>query len=95
MKTSLRFAIVAAGSLAIAACGGQGDDAAADAVEDAYENEADSLEAQADAAMNEAAEEALEAQADALEEAGEKKADEIDAADIHADGGETEDVVGL
>lgn len=80
----LPFAIVGAAALALAACGGQGDDALADNVEDNYEAAADNLEAAADNASTEAEADALENQADALEEEGEKKADAIDDADVKA-----------
>ena len=44
----LSFAIVGAAALALAACGGQGDDALGDNVADNYEAAADNLEAMAD-----------------------------------------------
>ncbi len=79
----LSFAIVGAAALALAACGGKGDDALADNVEDNYEAAADNLEAAADNATGaEAA--ALENQADALEVEGDAKADAIDSADVNA-----------
>ena len=79
----LSFAIVGAAALALAACGGKGDDALADNVEDNYEAAADNLEAAADNTSGaEAA--ALENQADALEVEGDAKADAIDSADVNA-----------
>ncbi|MEO6114149.1 MAG: hypothetical protein ABIP07_06870 [Sphingomicrobium sp.] len=79
----LSFAIVGAAALALAACGGKGDDALADNVEDNYEAAADNLEAAADNATGaEAA--ALENQADALEVEGDAKADAIDSSDVNA-----------
>lgn len=69
---------------ALAACGGQGDDAAGDNVADAYEAEADNLEAMADNATTEAQEENLEQQADAVEDTGEAKEEAIDDADVNA-----------
>lgn len=79
----LSFAIVGAAALALAACGGKGDDALADNVEDNYEAASDNLEAMADNATGaEAA--ALENQADALEVEGDAKADAIDSADVNA-----------
>jgi hypothetical protein len=79
----LSFALVGAATLALAACGGQGDDAAGDNVADNYEAAADNLEAAADNATGaEAAN--LEAQADALEETGEAKEEAIDEADVNA-----------
>ena len=79
----LSFAIVGAAALALAACGGKGDDALADNVEDNYDAAADNLEAAADNATGaEAA--ALENQADALEVEGDAKADAIDSSDVNA-----------
>lgn len=72
---------VGAGLLALAACGGQGDDALADNVEDAAERNADILEEMADNTTNEVLAENLEAQADAIEENGDAAADAIDDAD--------------
>lgn len=80
----LPFAIVGAAALALAACGGQGDDTLADNVEDNYEAAADNLEEMADNASTEAEEDALENQADALEAEGEKKEEAIDEADVKA-----------
>lgn len=74
-------AVAGAGLLALAACGGNADDKAADNVEAAAENQADALEAAADAAPNETMEDSLEQQADNVEDAGEAKADAIDDAD--------------
>ena len=79
----LSFAVVGAAALALAACGGRGDDAAGDNVADNYEAAADNLEEAADNASGaEAAN--LEAQADALEDAGEAKEEAIDEADTNA-----------
>ena len=80
----LSFAIVGAAALALAACGGKGDDALADNVEDNYEAAADNLEAMADNTANGAEAAALENQADALEAEGDAKADAIDKADVNA-----------
>ena len=80
----LSFAIVGAAALALAACGGKGDDALADNVEDNYEAAADNLEAMADNTANGAEAAALENQADALEAEGDDKADAIDKADVNA-----------
>lgn len=77
-------ALLVAGFLALAACGGKGDDSLGDNVADAYENAADNAEAQADATGNEAQAEALENKADALEETGEAKEEAIDDADVNA-----------
>jgi hypothetical protein len=79
----ISFAVVGAAALALAACGGQGDDAAGENVQENYEAAAENLEAQADNATGaEAA--ALENQADALEEQGEKAEEAIDEADVNA-----------
>src|SRR3546814_11447509 len=75
-------ALLGSGLLALAACGGQGDDALGDNVADAAEVEADMLEEQADNAVSEGQEERLEDQADVVREAGEEKEEAIDAADV-------------
>ena len=80
----LPFAIVGAAALALAACGGQGDDALGDNVEQNYDNAADNLDAMADNTANEAQSDALENQADALRETGEEKEEAIDEADVNA-----------
>lgn len=79
----LSFALVGAASLALAACGGQGDDALGDNVNDNFEAASDNLEAMADNATGaEAA--TLENQADALEAEGDRKEEAIDEADVNA-----------
>ena len=79
----LSFAVVGAAALALAACGGQGDDAAGENVQENYEAQAENLEAAADNATGaEAA--ALENQAEALEEQGEQAEEAIDEADVNA-----------
>ena len=80
----LSFAIVGAATLALAACGGQGDDALGDNVADNYEAAADNLEAMADNTANAGEAAALENQADALEAEGERKEEAIDEADANA-----------
>lgn len=77
------FALVGAASLALAACGGKGDDALGDNVNDNFEAAADNLEA---AAGNTTGAEAasLENQADALEAEGDRKEEAIDEADVNA-----------
>src|SRR3546814_949139 len=75
-------ALLGSGLLALAACGGQGDDALGDNVADAAEVEADMLEEQADNAVSEGQEERLEDQADVVREAGEEKEEAIDDADV-------------
>lgn len=77
-------ALVGAAFLALAACGGKGDDAAGDNVADAYDNQADQLDAMADNTTNEVREDVLENKADALRETGEKKEEAIDDADVNA-----------
>ena len=83
MKT-ISFALVGAASLALAACGGQGDDTLAENVQENYENAAENLEAAADNTANAAEADALENQADALKEEGEAKEDAIDKSDVNA-----------
>ena len=78
MKRFVMAAVAATGALALAACGGNRDDHAAENVEAAAENEAENLEAMADNATNEVVEERLEEKADRVREAGEEKADRID-----------------
>ncbi len=80
----LSFAIVGAAALALAACGGKGDDALGDNVADNYDAAADNLEAMADNTANGAEAAALENQADALKEEGQRKEDAIDDADVNA-----------
>jgi ABC-type glycerol-3-phosphate transport system substrate-binding protein len=79
----LSFAIVGAAALALAACGGQGDDSAGDNIADNYDAAADNLEAMADNATGNE-EDALENQADALREEGEAKEEAVDEADVNA-----------
>ena len=74
------FALVGAASLALAGCGGQGDDAAGDAIEDNLDAQADNLDAMADNAAGAEAE-ALGDQADQLREAGDEAEDAVDDAD--------------
>jgi len=77
------FALVGAASLALAACGGKGDDALGENVQENMENAADALDAAADnTAGNEAA--TLENQADALRNAGDNAEEAIDEADVKA-----------
>jgi hypothetical protein len=81
MKLLLKV-MIGGSLLALAACGGQGDDALGDNVADAADAKADTLDAMADNATNEAVEENLEDQADAVREAGEAKEEAIDDADV-------------
>ena len=78
------FALVGAASLALAACGGKGDDSLGDNVNDNYEAAADNLEMMADNTGNAAAAATLENQADALEAEGDRKEEAIDEADVNS-----------
>jgi len=80
----LSFALVGAASLALAACGGKGDDSLGENVQENYENAAENLDAMADNTSNEAEAATLENQADALKAEGERKEDAIDDADVNA-----------
>jgi hypothetical protein len=85
-----------AGLAALGACGGQGDDTAADKVEDQYDAQADALENQADqldAMGNETAADQLDQQADTLEDMGDQKEEAIDEADINATGNTVDDTM--
>ena len=80
----LSFALVGAAALALAACGGQGDDTLGDNVADNADAVADNLEDTADNATNEVVEDTLENQAEAIREEGEAKEEAIDEADVNA-----------
>lgn len=80
----IAFALVGAASLALAACGGKGDDALADNVEQNYDNAADNLDAAAANTASPAEADALANQADALRNEGQAKAEAIDDADVNA-----------
>jgi hypothetical protein len=73
----LPFALVGAAALALAACGGKGDDTLGD-------NIADNYDAAADNTANASEADALENQADALREEGENKEEAVDKADVNA-----------
>lgn len=79
------FALVGAAALALAACGGKGDDALAENVQENYENAAENLDAMAENTANAAEAEALGEQADALEAEGARKEEAIDEADVNAE----------
>ena len=80
----LSFVLVGAAALALAACGGKGDDSLGENVNDNYEAAADNLEAAADNAAAPAEAATLENQADALEAEGDRKEEAIDEADVNA-----------
>jgi len=84
LMKKLSFAVVGAAALALAACGGKGDDALGENVQENLEAQAENLDAAADNTANAAEAAALENQADALEEKGEKAEDAIDDADVNA-----------
>lgn len=77
------MASVAAACLALAACGGKGDDALGEQAQENAENKADTLDAAADNSTG-AQEDMLEAQADATREMGAEKEEAIDDADVNA-----------
>lgn len=82
----ISFALVGAAAIALAACGGQGDDSLGENVQENYEAAAENLEAAADNTTGaEAA--TLENQAEALEEEGARKEEAIDDADVNASNG--------
>ncbi len=79
----ISFALVGAASLALAACGGKGDDSLGENVQENYEAAAENLDAMADNTSGAAAA-TLENQADALEAEGARKEEAIDEADVNA-----------
>ena len=79
----ISFALVGAAAMALAACGGQGDDALGENVQENYEAAAENMEMMADNTTGPAAA-TLENQADALEAEGERKEEAIDEADVNA-----------
>ena len=78
------WALVGAASLGLAACGGQGDDALGENVQENMEAQADNLDALAGDAANASEAEALGAQAEQLREEGEQAEERIDDADVNA-----------
>lgn len=74
--------MLAAGFIALAACGGKGDDQAAEQVEESFENVAEQLDNAAENASG-ATEERLEDQAEVLRETGEAAADAVDDVDLN------------
>jgi hypothetical protein len=83
----IHFALVGAASLALAACGGKGDDSLGENVQENYENAADNMDAMADNTANAVEADTLRNQADALKAEGERKEDAIDDADVNAQNG--------
>ena len=83
MKFMLKAAL-GAGLLALAACGGQGDDSLGDNAADNAEAVAENIEAVTENSGNEAVEEAGEDKAEAVRDAGEAKEEAIDDADVNA-----------
>ena len=79
----ISFALVGAAALALAACGGQGDDTLGENVQENMENAADALDEAAENASGAEAD-ALANQADALDAAGENAEEAIDEADVNA-----------
>ena len=79
----ISFALVGAASLALAACGGSGDDSLGENVQENYEAASENLEVMADNTSGTTAA-TLENQADALETEGERKEEAIDDADVNA-----------
>jgi hypothetical protein len=78
------FALVGAASIALAGCGGQGDDSLGENVQENMEAQADNMDAMADNAGNDAAAEALGEQAEQLREEGARQEEAIDDADVNA-----------
>ena len=80
----ISFALVGAATLALAACGGQGDDSLGENVQENLENAADAVDNLADQTANTGEAAALENQADQLRAAGENAEEAIDDADVGA-----------
>jgi len=78
------FAMVGAAAIALAGCGGQGDDALGENVQENMENQADNLDALAGNAATDAEAEALGNQADQLRDEGNAREEAIDDANVNA-----------
>lgn len=83
MKRTCILAIIGL-SMALAACGGKGDDKLGEQAQEAGENKADKMDAVADN-MSGTAEDLMQANADATRQAGDAKEDAIDRSDVNAD----------
>lgn len=75
--------LVSATFLALAACGGQGDDKLGEQAQEAAEDRADAMDAAAEN-MTGASEDMMEAKADATRQAGAAREEAIDDSDINA-----------
>jgi ABC-type glycerol-3-phosphate transport system substrate-binding protein len=80
----ISFALVGAAALALAACGGRGDDSLGENVQENYDSASENLEMMAENTTNEVAADTLQNQAQALETEGERKEEAIDDADVNA-----------
>ncbi|HVM38459.1 MAG TPA: hypothetical protein VM265_08745 [Sphingomicrobium sp.] len=80
----IAFALVGAASIALAGCGGRGDDSLGENVQENMEAQADNLDAMADNAGNDAAAESLGEQAEQLRQEGDRREQAIDDADVNA-----------
>ena len=78
------FAAIAAASIALAGCGGQGDDSLAENVQENMEGQAENLDALAGNAATDAEAEALGNQAEQLRDEGNNREEAIDDADVNA-----------